>query len=128
MGEPVAIGIGVNCVSHPGFPDYPTTNLGAAGIAVSAAALFATLSQSTLARLAQWNRGEGFSSVRSDWLERATAIGQRVSVRMPAGTVSGRFESLDERGRLLLRLPDGRVSAISAGDVIIPAAPAQSCA
>jgi len=34
---------------------------------------------------------------------------------------------LDERGRLLLRLADGRLSAISAGDVIV-AASAQSCA
>ena len=128
MGEPVAIGIGVNCMSHPGFPDYPTTDLAAAGVAVSAAALFAALSQRMLARLAQWNGGEGFSSVRSDWLVRAMAIGQPVSVRIPGGMVNGRFESLDERGRLLLRLPEGRVSAISAGDVIIPAAAAQSYA
>jgi BirA family biotin operon repressor/biotin-[acetyl-CoA-carboxylase] ligase len=127
-GEPVAIGIGVNCVSHPSFPDCPTTDLRAAGVPTSAAALFAALSKSMLARLVQWNRGEGFSNVRSDWLDRAMAIGQPISVRIPGGTVTGRFDSLDERGRLLLRLPDGRVSAISAGDVIIAAAPAHSCA
>jgi BirA family transcriptional regulator, biotin operon repressor / biotin---[acetyl-CoA-carboxylase] ligase len=94
---------------------------------VSAAALFSVLSKTMLARLAQWNRGEGFPTVRLDWLERAVAIGNRISVRAPAGTVSGAFESLDERGRLLLRLADGRLSAISAGDVIV-AASAQSCA
>ena len=125
--KPVAVGIGVNCVSHPGIPGYPITDLHAAGIAVSAAALFSVLSKTMLARLAQWNRGEGFPTVRLDWLERAVAIGNRISVRAPAGTVSGAFESLDERGRLLLRLADGRLSAISAGDVIV-AASAQSCA
>jgi BirA family biotin operon repressor/biotin-[acetyl-CoA-carboxylase] ligase len=125
--KPVAVGMGVNCVTHPGIPGYPTTDLHAAGIGLSAAALFSVLSKTMLARLAQWNRGEGFSTVRLDWLERAMALGHQISVRTPAGTVSGVFESLDERGRLLLRVVDGRLPAISAGDVIV-AAPAQSSA
>jgi BirA family transcriptional regulator, biotin operon repressor / biotin---[acetyl-CoA-carboxylase] ligase len=123
---PVAIGIGLNCVSHPRVSDYTTTDLAAAGMNVSAAVLFAQLSKSMVERLLQWNRGEGFPSVRADWLGRAIGIGERISVRAAGLRLSGEFESLDEEGRLLLRLPGGRISIISTGDVIMAPAPAPS--
>jgi BirA family biotin operon repressor/biotin-[acetyl-CoA-carboxylase] ligase len=121
--EPVAIGIGVNCASHPVFPEYATTNLAAAGLRVSASMVFSALSKSMLARLAHWNRGENFLGVRSDWLERAMGVGGRIVVRFGARVLAGDFESLDEEGRLLLRLPDGRLSTISTGDVILARVP-----
>ena len=124
--EPVAIGIGVNCASHPVFPEYPTTDLAAAGLRVSASMVFSALSKSMLARLAQWNCGENFLSVRSDWLERAMGVGERTVVRFGAGVLTGDFETLDDEGRMLLRLPDGRLSTISTGDVILARAPAPS--
>jgi BirA family biotin operon repressor/biotin-[acetyl-CoA-carboxylase] ligase len=117
--QPVAIGLGVNCASHPVFSEYATTDLAAAGLRVLASTVFSALSKSMLARLAQWRRGESFLSVRSDWLERATGVGERIVVRFGAGVLTGDFETLDEEGRLLLRLPDGRLSTISTGDVFI---------
>jgi BirA family biotin operon repressor/biotin-[acetyl-CoA-carboxylase] ligase len=125
---PVAIGIGVNCVSHPAIPDCTATDLVAAGMNVSAPALFAELSKSMVKRLVQWDRGTGFPGVRSDWLRRAMGIGERISVRVAGSRLSGDFESLDDQGRLLLRLPDGRISIISTGDVIVAPAPAPSSA
>ncbi len=123
---PVAIGIGVNCISHPAVADYTTTDLLAAGMHVSAPALFAQLSKSMVERLLQWNRGEGFPSVRADWLGRAMGIREQTSVRVAGSRVSGHFESLDDQARLLLRLPSGRISIISTGDVIMAPAPAPS--
>jgi BirA family biotin operon repressor/biotin-[acetyl-CoA-carboxylase] ligase len=38
-------------------------------------------------------------------------------VRLGERELRGRFESLDDAGRLLLRLPDGSVEVITAGDV-----------
>lgn len=119
---PVAIGIGVNCMHHPSQTSYPATDLAAAGADVSAENLFAALSGAMVRRLAQWRRGAGFSSIRADWLDRAAAIGGEMRVRLPGRELFGRCEALDERGRLLLRLADGSLQTITAGEVFPVAA------
>jgi BirA family biotin operon repressor/biotin-[acetyl-CoA-carboxylase] ligase len=117
----VVIGIGVNCASHPAGTEQPATDLRAAS--VTPEKLFAALTAKMLGRLAQWNAGEGFSTIRADWLVRATGLGEEIRVQLPDRTVSGRFEALDEAGGLLLRLPDGSRETITAGDVFMsPAA------
>ena len=115
----VVVGIGVNCVSHPGDTDYPATDLKAAGAEVSAEALFTALSAKMLGRLAQWNDGDHFSTIRADWLARAAGRGEQIQVRLAENdVVSGRFEDVDETGRLVLSLPDGSRKAVAAGDVV----------
>jgi BirA family biotin operon repressor/biotin-[acetyl-CoA-carboxylase] ligase len=118
----VAIGIGVNCMHHPAKTAYPATDLAAAGVAVCAEDLFFALSGAMTRRLAQWRRGDGFQSIRADWLDRAAGIGGEMRVRLPNCEFVGRAEALDERGRLLLRLEDGRLQTITAGDVFPVAA------
>jgi BirA family biotin operon repressor/biotin-[acetyl-CoA-carboxylase] ligase len=76
-----------------------------------------------LGRLAQWNAGEGFSTIRADWLARAAGMGESVRVRLAERELVGRFEALDEAGSLVLRLPDGNAMTIAAGDVFTSAAP-----
>jgi BirA family biotin operon repressor/biotin-[acetyl-CoA-carboxylase] ligase len=74
-------------------------------------------------RLAQWHRGAGFQSIRADWLDRAAGIGGEMRVRLPKNReFVGRAEALDEHGRLLLRLADGTLQTITAGDVFPVAA------
>jgi BirA family transcriptional regulator, biotin operon repressor / biotin---[acetyl-CoA-carboxylase] ligase len=119
----VAIGLGVNCASHPADTDFPATNLAAAGVPLSPATLFSALSGKMLGRLAQWNAGEGFSTIRADWLSRAAGMGENVRVRLAEGELAGRFEALDEAGGLVLRLPDGDATTIAAGDVFIVSPP-----
>jgi BirA family biotin operon repressor/biotin-[acetyl-CoA-carboxylase] ligase len=114
----VVVGIGVNCVSHPGDTDYPATDLKAAGAEVSAEALFTALSAKMLGRLAQWNEGEHFSTIRADWLARAAGRGEQIRVRLAEEELVGRFDDVDGAGRLLLSLPDGSRKAIAAGDVV----------
>jgi BirA family biotin operon repressor/biotin-[acetyl-CoA-carboxylase] ligase len=114
----VAVGIGVNCKSHPNDTDFPATDLGAAGAKISAAKLFGVLSVKMLGRLAQWNRGEHFSTIRTDWLARAAGLGEAIRVRLADREISGRFETLDDNGRLVLLLAEGGHEAIAAGDVI----------
>jgi BirA family transcriptional regulator, biotin operon repressor / biotin---[acetyl-CoA-carboxylase] ligase len=113
----VAVGIGVNCLHHPAETAYPTTALHAAGAAVSAENLFAALSGTMLQRLRQWNRGARFAAIRADWVACAAGIGGDLRVRLPGRELLGRFEALDERGRLMLRLADGAVQTITAGEV-----------
>ncbi len=125
-GGAVAVGIGVNCASHPTGTDHPATDLAAAGAEVSPETLFAALSAKMLGRLAQWNGGEGFATVRADWLARAAGLGDEIRVRLVDRELSGRFEALDRAGGLVLRRPDGKAETIAAGDVFIePASPPQ---
>jgi len=116
-GPAVVIGIGVNCAHHPDNTSYPATNLSAAGAAVSPEQLLQWLSAAMLRRLGQWSRGAGFAAIRADWLARAAGLGQEIRVRLPQRELSGLFQTLDETGRLVLRLADGGVETVSAGEV-----------
>jgi BirA family biotin operon repressor/biotin-[acetyl-CoA-carboxylase] ligase len=119
----VAVGIGVNCADHPAGMDYPATDLAAAGAPVSPAALFGALSVKMIGRIAQWNSGEGFSTIRTDWLARAAGLGEEVRVRLADRDLTGRFEAIDPAGSLVLRLPTGKTTTIAAGDVFMLPAP-----
>ena len=115
----VVVGIGVNCISHPSDTDYPATDLKAASAEVSAEALFTALSAKMLGRLAQWNNGEHFSTIRADWLARAAGRGQEVRLLLAEDeVVSGLFTDVDEAGRLVLSLPDGSRKTVAAGDIV----------
>jgi BirA family biotin operon repressor/biotin-[acetyl-CoA-carboxylase] ligase len=120
----VAVGIGVNCASHPDATEYPATDLVDASI--GSAELFTTLSAKMLVRLAQWRAGQGFASIRADWLARAAGLGEVVRVQLADHELSGRFEALDEAGGLRLRLPDGGVTTIAAADVFLLSAIAET--
>ena len=113
----VAIGIGVNCRQHPEDAEYPATDFAASGAAVAPEALLHALAREVAARLIQWNRGAGFAAIRAAWLVRASGRGEHVRVRLAGRETSGRFESIDEAGRLMLRGGDGSVESIAVGEV-----------
>lgn len=112
----VAIGIGVNCASHPTETPYPAIDLASSGALVTPARVLAVLSAAMMRRLDQWQRGQGFAGIRADWLKRAAGLGQNIRVRLPERELSGRFQGLDDAGRLLVLGPGG-VAAITAGEV-----------
>jgi len=114
-------GIGVNCAHHPQGTHHPATDLAASGATVTAGELFGALSGTMVARLAQWDRGAGFAAIRAEWLAHAAGIGGDIAVRLADRELIGRFESLDPAGRLMLRLPGGRLEAITAGEIFMRA-------
>ncbi|MGH6665292.1 MAG: biotin--[acetyl-CoA-carboxylase] ligase [Pseudolabrys sp.] len=118
-GEPatVLVGIGINCASHPREAAYPATDLRLHGSTAMPQTLIAILSDAMLARLTQWDRGDGFSIIRRDWLAAAHQIGTAIRVSDGAGERIGRFAGLDETGHLLLDLPGGMREELSGGDV-----------
>ena len=112
----VAIGIGVNCAIHPDNTDYPATDLAALGALVVPDALLQELAEAMGIRLAQWKGGLGFSAIRAGWLKRAAGLGETLRVRLAERELSGRFQGLDETGRLLLE-QSGDVTVVAAGEV-----------
>ena len=111
------VGIGVNCVSAPS-----ELNAGSLSIAlaqpISPERLFERLALRFEESLSLWRRGEGFREIRAQWLERAAGLGGPVRIAGARGFREGVFETLDERGRLLLRTPSGH-EAIEAGEVFL---------
>lgn len=114
----VVVGIGVNCARHPADTDHPATDLAAAGVELTVEALFTVLSSKMLGRLAQWNGGEHFSTIRTDWLSRASGRSESIRVKLQEEELVGRFDDIDDSGRLVLSLPDGERKIIAAGDVV----------
>ena len=113
----VAIGIGVNVVAFPQDVPYPATSLAKLGVDCAAERLFMALSDSWAANSAVWNQGRGLAEIRRRWLERAAGIGSEVAVRIEGEVVRGRFETIDEDCRFVMRTDEGRVVAVAAGDV-----------
>jgi BirA family biotin operon repressor/biotin-[acetyl-CoA-carboxylase] ligase len=112
----VAVGFGANCVSHPRDATFPATDLKASGATVAPQTLLAALARRMTQRIAQWQRGQGFAAIRADWLKRAVGLGEPVRVRLPDKEMHGRFQGLDDAGRLLLEQSTG-VITVTTGDV-----------
>lgn len=109
----VLIGFGVNVASAPYGTPYPAAALSSRH-PLERDALFAALSTHWLHAHAQWRTG--FQAIRADWLARAAFIGERISVRPPAGEISGVMRGVDGSGRLLLER-DGALITVEAGDL-----------
>jgi BirA family biotin operon repressor/biotin-[acetyl-CoA-carboxylase] ligase len=112
----VAIGFGLNLTGAPAGLAVPATSLAELGYPVAAEPAFALLTDAWHRQATLW-RSRGFSDVRQNWLARAAGIGRQVSVTAGNRVASGIFETLDEEGRLVLRVADGATRSFSAGDV-----------
>ena len=113
----VAIGIGVNCRHHPADTAYPATDLAARGRRRVGRSFVLGLVRGDAAAARAMAPGAGFAAIRADWIARAAGIGGDMRVRLAGRELEGRGEAIDDQGRLLLRLPDGSLHAIAAGDV-----------
>jgi BirA family biotin operon repressor/biotin-[acetyl-CoA-carboxylase] ligase len=118
----VVVGIGTNVVAAPEATPTPAISLKALGIDISAAELFAALSDAWAEYRGIWDEGRGFAEIRQKWLQRAAGLGQPVSIRSGGSIVSGSFDSIDQSGCMVVGMSDGRRVPISAGDVYFGAA------
>ena len=114
----VVIGFGVNCVAHPEADTvHPASDFDARGVPLAAESLFERLAHRMADELTRWDRGENFRAIRGAWLARSAGLGEPIRVNLPERTIDGRFDSLDDDGRLVLTRLDGVREAVSAGDV-----------
>lgn len=115
-------GIGVNCASHPQGLPYPAADLAAFGESACAENLFAAL-QTGFARWFEiWRGGAGFAQIREAWLASAAGLGGPIEIANGVRRVSGRFRTIDLRGRLVLD-GDAGETVIETGDIFLTARP-----
>ncbi len=117
--DAVVIGVGVNLAHHPDLPERPTTCLAAQGVTLSPETAVSALAAAFAHWLAIW-RTAGLASICVAWLARAHPIGTPLVASLPDGRqMHGAFGGLDDDGALRLRLSDGSVHRIHAGDVFL---------
>jgi BirA family transcriptional regulator, biotin operon repressor / biotin---[acetyl-CoA-carboxylase] ligase len=116
----IILGIGVNLASYPTELGRPATSIATlTGSAPDPHQFLETLAEAFARWLARW-RGEGIGSVLNQWRARAHPVGTALSVVLPDGqSFEGLYDGLDHDAALKLRLADGSVRAIHAGDVFL---------
>lgn len=119
QGDSVVIGVGVNLASAPDLPDRPATSLAAQDLFVPRDPFARALAARMSGELAAW-RALGLAETVARWIARGPRMGTRVATS-PAGEerLSGEYRGLDAEGALLMRLDNGAIRAIHAGEVEI---------
>lgn len=113
------IGIGLNLASHPEIVGRDVTSLAAQGVAVGAAEALNSLDTALAATLTLWDESRGFASIRAAWLDRCGPLGERLTVQLPQGSITGAFAGIDSDGALLVEIEGGEVRRCTYGDVTI---------
>lgn len=129
IGGAVIIGIGINLLSHPPATPYPATHLlehiepkalnDAETIFTGASIMLPLLAKEFDDGFKQF-LSEGFAPIRAQWLERAAGLGGDVIVNLAQEKFSAQAIDLLTNGALRVRLTDGTIRDIHAGDVFFP--------
>lgn len=120
-GDALSIGIGVNLAQAPGADQVetgavrPVSLVSETGASVSPAEFLDLLAPAYAHFEAQFTT-YGFAPIRSAWLDRAARLGEQITARLPTEAVTGRFDTVDEQGQLVLSTPQG-LRRIAAADV-----------
>ncbi|MCF2903446.1 biotin--[acetyl-CoA-carboxylase] ligase [Octadecabacter sp. CECT 8868] len=117
----VAVGIGVNLIASPDLDQveegavYPVNVKSESGVDISPTDFLHHLA-SAFARYDEQLTTYGFAPIRTAWLAKAARLGETITARLPGEAVTGRFETVDENGYLVLNTAKGP-RAIAAADV-----------
>lgn len=123
LGSPahwLVVGMGFNLAHAPEQALNPATSFADHGANPSPEAALEVLAKCFARRFAVWQL-EGFAPIAKAWTERAAGLGETCTARLPNETVTGISEGLAPDGGLRLRLNDGSVRVITAGDVFFGA-------
>jgi BirA family biotin operon repressor/biotin-[acetyl-CoA-carboxylase] ligase len=113
----LAVGVGVNLAQAPEGTERPATSFAAHGSnPPTPRQALERLSEAFDGWLGAWD-AHGFSGIAEAWTVRAHGLGQPCVARLGHETLHGVAEGLDVDGALRLRLADGAIRRITAGDV-----------
>jgi BirA family biotin operon repressor/biotin-[acetyl-CoA-carboxylase] ligase len=85
------------------------------GMAVAPEEFLGGLAEAYARYETQFN-GFGFAPIQQAWLARAARLGEQITARTGSQDVTGRFDTIDETGHLILTTAQGR-RAIAAADI-----------
>jgi BirA family biotin operon repressor/biotin-[acetyl-CoA-carboxylase] ligase len=116
-GDRIVAGFGVNLASAPAIEGRA---IGSLDGAITAKA-FAPLLAASVARLVNAWRCADPAAFALAWQARAHPVGTGIEIHSaPGERLAGRFDGIEADGALRLRLGDGRVEIVRAGDVALP--------
>ena len=126
----MVVGIGVNLTRHPAGTEFPATDVmshipdkdlqGPEPIMTGPQAVLAILAN----RFDHWRHillTKGFEPIGQAWTERAHNIPGPVNVRLPHESFTGEALGLDANGALRVKLSNGTIRDVHAGDVFFGA-------
>ena len=113
MGDRVVAGFGVNLAFAPALDDRATAAL---PVKLTPQAFAPLLAASFARALEAWRSS---ALLAETWLARAHPLGTPLSVNATDARVAGTFDGIDPGGALRLRLADGSVRVMHAGDVTL---------
>ncbi len=115
----LGIGVDVNVTEFPAeLRDTATSLALATGGELSRARLAAAILRELDRDYARICEGK-FAAVAEEWEQQCVTLGRRVRIHIGERAVSGRAESLDTDGALIVRSDHGRLERIIGGDVVI---------
>ena len=121
-GDRVVAGFGVNLAGAPSIPGRKTASLASAANLDPKA--FAPLIAGSFSRILSAWRSADPAAFASAWMARAHPLGTALEVHSgPGERVSGNFDGIEPDGAMRLRLADGRVELVRAGDVSLAISP-----
>ncbi len=115
----LSIGIGVNLAAVPegvqaaAFP--PVSLVGEGGDSVGRHEMLSRLATNMATEEGIFSE-MGFAPIREKWLRHAARLGEVITARTARDEITGRFETVDEAGQLVLVTASGKV-AVPAADV-----------
>ena len=118
----IALGIGINVNMAledlpPDVRENATTVAAAAGKKINRTALLQQLLRDLDSRYRVLLKSE--ADILGEWEELNTTIGRRVAVSGSTETLEGLAQGIDREGRLIVKLDDGSLRQVAAGDVTI---------
>ena len=120
-GNALVIGIGINLLSSPDLDDMQNVSikagsiLGETGIKIDPIELSEKIAHQYALRENQF-RTKGFSEIRRIWLDRAAKLGEKITARTPNFEYCGIFDSIDEKGQLIM-IANGEKKKIAAAEI-----------
>ena len=120
QGTYAIVGIGINVdIDANEYSEIAQTGIGlnsASGKTISRRILLCSFLENFEKRYLMMSKGE---SQLGEWTEALVTLGQKVTVKTSAETFHGLAESVDTEGRLKLRIENGDLRIIPAGDVTL---------
>lgn len=113
----VVVGIGINVDSFPPRTEFPATCLKETGVElVSAKIILSRFIHHFIECYNLWDV-KGFTPIRKSWSGAAWGLEQRLCARLSEGNIEGVCQGIDAVGSLVLKLDNGKLHQVHAGDV-----------